>query len=187
MKLSCFPPKKTGLLLAELASLPIRFEAGNSLNSCSNSRSQKKTAFSNVIIIFSLLIIIDMVKLLLKNNADYNAQAKNGLAAIHLCAQEDRINVAEILAAKGADLNAVTKAGYSPLHVATHFGSISIVKYLLDQQVEVSGQNELGYTPLHQAAQQGHSQIVNLLLETGRASPNTVSNVSIIFLIFFYI
>ena len=79
-----------------------------------------------------------MVKLLLKNNADYNAQAKNGLAAIHLCAQEDRINVAEILASKGADMNAVTKAGYSPLHVATHFGSISIVKYLLDQQVEVS-------------------------------------------------
>merc|ERR1711971_907566 len=33
-----------------------------------------------------------------------------------------------------------------------------------------------GYTPLHQAAQQGHSQIVNLLLETGKASPNTVSN-----------
>ena len=34
----------------------------------------------------------------------------------------------------------------------------------------------MGYTPLHQAAQQGHSQIVNLLLETGNASPNTVSN-----------
>ena len=40
----------------------------------------------------------------------------------------------------------------------------------------------MGYTPLHQAAQQGHSQIVNLLLETGRASPNTVSNVSTIYL-----
>ena len=87
--------------------------------------------------------------------------------------------MAEILAEKGADLNTVTKAGYSPLHVATHFGSVSLVKYLLDQQVTVNGQNELGYTPLHQAAQQGHSQIVNLLLETGRASPNTVSNVSI--------
>ena len=119
-----------------------------------------------------------MVKLLLKNNADFNAQAKNGLAPIHLCAQEDRVNVAEILAAKDVDLNSVTKAGYSPLHVATHFGSISMVKYLLENQVTVNGQNELGYTPLHQAAQQGHSQIVNLLLETGRASPNTISNVS---------
>ena len=58
------------------------------------------------------------------------------------------------------------------------------MKYLLEQQVTVSGQNELGYTPLHQAAQQGHSQIVNLLLETGRASPNTVSNVSILCIYF---
>ena len=54
-----------------------------------------------------------------------------------------------------------------------------MVKQLLDAEVNVvDGQNELGYTPLHQAAQQGHSQIVNLLLETGKASPNTVSNVS---------
>merc|ERR550539_1425561 len=52
-----------------------------------------------------------------------------------------------------------------------------MVKQLLDAEVNVvDGQNELGYTPLHQAAQQGHSQIVNLLLETGKASPNTVSN-----------
>ena len=75
---------------------------------------------------------------------------------------------------------------YSPLHVAAHFGSVAMVKQLLDAEVNVvDGQNELGYTPLHQAAQQGHSQIVNLLLETGKASPNTVSNVSWISIIFF--
>ena len=63
--------------------------------------------------------------------------------------------------------------------MAAHFGSVAMVKQLLDAEVNVvDGQNELGYTPLHQAAQQGHSQIVNLLLETGKASPNTVSNVS---------
>ena len=63
--------------------------------------------------------------------------------------------------------------------MAAHFGSVAMVKQLLDAEVNVvDGQNELGYTPLHQAAQQGHSQIVNLLLDTGKASPNTVSNVS---------
>lgn len=35
-----------------------------------------------------------MTNLLLKNGADPNAKAKNGLAPIHLCAQEDRVNVA---------------------------------------------------------------------------------------------
>ena len=54
-----------------------------------------------------------MVKLLIKHSADVDAQAKNGLAPIHLCAQEDRTNVAEILVSNGADMNAtVTKAGY---------------------------------------------------------------------------
>ena len=37
---------------------------------------------------------VDMTNLLLKNGADPNAKAKNGLAPIHLCAQEDRVNVA---------------------------------------------------------------------------------------------
>ena len=100
---------------------------------------------------------------------------------MHLCAQEDRVNVAAILAARGAELDAETKAGYTPLHVACHFGSLSMVRFLLleanGSPVRVDVQNELGYTPLHQAAQQGHSQIVNLLLENN-ASPNTVSNVS---------
>ena len=94
--------------------------------------------------------------------------------------QEDRVNVASILASNGSELDSETKAGYTPLHVASHFGSVQMVKFLLDQgQVRVDVQNELGYTPLHQAAQQGHSQIVNLLLEHN-ASPNFVSNVSIV-------
>ena len=41
----------------------------------------------------------------------FSFRAKNGLAPMHLCAQEDRVNVAAILAARGADLDAETKAG----------------------------------------------------------------------------
>jgi ankyrin len=74
--------------------------------------------------------------------------------------------------------------------VAAHFGSASMVRWLLaqsaggredDGRVRIDVQNRLGYTPLHQAAQQGHSQIVNILLEHN-ASPNTVSNVSGLYL-----
>ena len=73
------------------------------------NRIQSKTFFS----IFLLQEgHVDMVKLLIKHSADVDAQAKNGLAPIHLCAQEDRTNVAEILVSNGADMNAVTKAGY---------------------------------------------------------------------------
>lgn len=50
------------------------------------------------------------------------AQAKNGLTPMHLCAQEDRVNVAEELVHENASIDPQTKAGYTPLHVACHFG-----------------------------------------------------------------
>lgn len=53
-----------------------------------------------------------------------NAQAKNGLTPMHLCAQEDRVNVAEELVKENAAIDPKTKAGYTPLHVACHFGNI---------------------------------------------------------------
>lgn len=43
---------------------------------------------------------------------------------MHLCAQEDCVNVATELLTQNADLNFQTKAGYTPLHVACHFGSL---------------------------------------------------------------
>lgn len=46
---------------------------------------------------------------------------------MHLCAQEDRVPVAEELHSHGADVNAQTNAGYTPLHVACHFGQLNMV------------------------------------------------------------
>ena len=51
--------------------------------------------------------------MLIENGADVGAKANNGLTAMHLCAQEDRVPVAEVLHTHGADVNAKTKAGYS--------------------------------------------------------------------------
>lgn len=44
-----------------------------------------------------------------------NARAKNGLTPMHLCAQENRVEVADQLFANNADINAQTNAGYTPL------------------------------------------------------------------------
>lgn len=46
---------------------------------------------------------------------------------MHLCAQEDRVTVAEELVKDNAAIDPKTKAGYTPLHVACHFGSITSV------------------------------------------------------------
>lgn len=47
---------------------------------------------------------------------------------MHLCAQEDRVNVAEDLVRGGAEIDSQTNAGYTPLHVACHFGQLNMVR-----------------------------------------------------------
>lgn len=115
---------------------------------------------------------------------------------LHLCAQEDKVEVAKILVKNGAKVDALTRvssllenkkleslllcffaqAGYTPLHVAAHFGQINMVRFLLSQGANVDNSTAIGYTPLHQAAQQGHVVIINLLLEN-KAKPNATTNV----------
>jgi len=121
-----------------------------------------------------------MYRLLRREFASANFQQfemfQNGLAPLHLCAQEDRVNVASILAKNEAEVDAKTKAGYTPLHVASHFGQLNMVRFLIQHGVDVNSSTAAGYTPLHQAAQQGHTLIINLLLEN-KALPNAVTNV----------
>lgn len=71
--------------------------------------------------------------MLLEHKANPNQQARNGLTPMHLCAQEDKVNVAQILTKHGADLEAVTKQGYTPLHIASHFGQGNMVRYLINE------------------------------------------------------
>ncbi|KAJ8982139.1 hypothetical protein NQ317_011285 [Molorchus minor] len=101
-------------------------------------------------------------------------QRQNGLTPLHLCAQEDRVPVAEILVKNGANTNAATNGGYTPLHIASHYGQTNMVKFLLQSGANVKSTTSLDYTPLHQAAQQGHANIVNILLEND-ADPNAVT------------
>lgn len=51
----------------------------------------------------------DMAAALIEHGAHVNARAKNGLTPMHLCAQEDRVNVAQILVEHGADIDPQTK------------------------------------------------------------------------------
>lgn len=46
----------------------------------------------------------DMATLLIEHNAAPGACAKNGLTPLHLCAQEDRVNVAAIFVKHGAQV-----------------------------------------------------------------------------------
>lgn len=117
------------------------------------------------------------------------------MTPLHLCAQEDKVNVATVLVDNNANINATTKVrklnlfyfiyiciyknlntlifqtGFTPLHVASHYGQLNMVRFLLDKGAAVDVQTSSGYTALHQAAQQGHTVVITLLLQS-KASPN---------------
>lgn len=82
-----------------------------------------------------------MVALLLHNRANVNAKSKNGLTPMHLCAQNDRVNVASILAKNNADISPQTNEGYTPLHAAAHFGQMNMVRFLLKNGANVNTTN----------------------------------------------
>ena len=69
--------------------------------------------------------------------------SQNGLTPMHLCAQEDHVNVAEILCKYDAAIDPTTKAGYTPLHTASHFGQINMVKFLLARQADVDAKTRV--------------------------------------------
>lgn len=60
-------------------------------------------------VLFQLLLIpqqghAEMCSLLLEHEAEVDQQAKNGLAGLHLAAQEDRVPVAQLLVKNGAEV-----------------------------------------------------------------------------------
>lgn len=62
---------------------------------------------------------------------------------MHLCAQEDHVNVAEVLCKHDANIDPVTKAGYTPLHTASHFGQMNMVRFLLERGANVDAQTRV--------------------------------------------
>ena len=59
---------------------------------------------------------VDMVGLLLERGAGVNTQSKNGLACLHLAAQDDRTPIARLLTRYGANIDPQTKVRHS--HIA---------------------------------------------------------------------
>ncbi|XP_075444629.1 E3 ubiquitin-protein ligase MIB1 [Ascaphus truei] len=75
---------------------------------------------------------VDILKLLLKQNVDVEAEDKDGDRAVHHAAFGDEGAVIEVLHRGGADLNARNKRRQTPLHIAVNKGHLQVVKTLLD-------------------------------------------------------
>ncbi|KAG8442174.1 hypothetical protein GDO86_011104 [Hymenochirus boettgeri] len=110
---------------------------------------------------------VDILKLLLKQNVDVEAEDKDGDRAVHHAAFGDEGSVIEVLHRGGADLNARNKRRQTPLHIAVNKGHLQVVKTLLDFGCHPSLQDSEGDTPLHDAISKKRDDILAVLLEAG--------------------
>ncbi len=94
----------------------------------------------------------DVVELLLKHNADINAQDNNfGHTALMVAASGDYKDIVELLLKYSADINTLSKTGKTALFDAVYRGSIHIVKLLLNAGADVTVTSETGRTALTMA------------------------------------
>jgi ankyrin repeat protein len=110
------------------------------------------------------------VRSLLGNGADPNAAQGDGLTALHLAAQEGRLEIARMLIAAEASLDAKTRiGGYTPLHLAAVAAHADVVGALLQAGADAGAVTTTGgVTPLHLAAGAVNGEAaVRALLERG--------------------
>lgn len=110
---------------------------------------------------------IEVIKILLRHNADVEIEDKDGDRAVHHAAFGDEPGVMELLARAGADLNARNKRRQTPLHIAVNKGHVGVVRNILELGCRPSLQDSEGDTPLHDAISKKRDDMLTLLLEHG--------------------
>ncbi|KAH9516075.1 E3 ubiquitin-protein ligase MIB1 [Dermatophagoides farinae] len=108
---------------------------------------------------------VEIIKVLLKHNANVEIEDKDGDRAVHHAAFGDEPMVISVLAQAHADMNARNKRRQTPLHIAVNKGHIQVVRKLLDLGCHSSLQDCEGDTPMHDAISKKRDDILKLLLE----------------------
>ncbi|CAG2162780.1 unnamed protein product, partial [Oppiella nova] len=108
---------------------------------------------------------IEVIKTLLRNNANVEIEDRDGDRAVHHAAFGDEPGVITALAQSGADLNARNKRRQTPLHIAVNKGHVHVVKTLLELGCHASLQDCEGDTPIHDSISKKRDDMLALLLD----------------------
>lgn len=105
--------------------------------------------------------------LLLRNNADINAQGKKEWRPLHYAAREGNANSVKLLLENMAENNPASHDHWTPIQLACENGRIDVVKLLVQHGVDVNHANHTGFHSLHRASGRGHANIVEYLVNEG--------------------
>ena len=132
---------------------------------------------------------LDMVKLLVENNAQVNSHTT--FVPLCIAAQKGFFDIVQFLIQNEAEVNATESFKVTPLHLAAEWGHCEIVNYLLDNKAKIDAKSSLSEpeyrycnTPLFEAVRKGYQgrctchpkeefhapdniHVVSLLLERG--------------------
>ncbi len=100
---------------------------------------------------------IEIIKLLLENNADINYRISRGKTTLILASQYGNLELVKLLVEKGADLNLKDEinnaqmGGYTALIMAAQKNHLEIVKFLVENGADINLKDNAGYTALMKA------------------------------------
>lgn len=106
----------------------------------------------------------DIVKELLKRNADIHIGDLDNSQPIHLAAISGNTQIVELLLASGAGVNEQDNNGATPLIFAAGRRHLDMVKYLIESGADVNIQNTGGMSPLYYA---GTPEVAAVILDNG--------------------
>ena len=107
-----------------------------------------------------------VTQMLIDANADVNLADDEGVAPLHMAAEEGSLEVARILIKHSADVNQHERKGdATPLFAAAKEGNTKCVALLLgSRDIDVNKTDDSGTTPLSIAAHHMHTEVVDALL-----------------------
>lgn len=111
----------------------------------------------------------DCLQLLLKHDADVNAQSAKLQTPLYLACKQAHIDCVEILLEHEATVNVQDNEKRTPLHAAVSKSpnSLQIVQRLVDRKADVHLADDFGYTALHIAALNELDECVEYLIMNG--------------------
>jgi ankyrin repeat protein len=110
----------------------------------------------------------EAVRALLKQGADVNEAAGDGVTALHWAARRGDAELASLLLVAGANPGAATRTGrYTALHLAAERGSAPVVKALIAAGANASAATSTGATPLMFAASVGDTATLSAIIDGG--------------------
>jgi len=124
---------------------------------------------------------VDVVRLLLKHNADVTSQDDSGRTPLHCPGAtsyhrkgpdvpQRLANVARLLLEHDADVNARNHYGETPLHIAAWCGRVEVAHVLLEHGANVDEEDNKGRTPFQHALERKQDEVIKLLSEHGAKS-----------------